>query len=45
MKVPINVTAPSGINSILSNPIYLAIVVAAIIGIIYLVFHYRKKNQ
>jgi hypothetical protein len=45
MKVPINVTAPAGISSIISNPIYLAIVIAAIIGIIYLIFHYRKKNQ
>ena len=45
MKVKVDVTAPAGITSILSNPIYLSIVIAAIIGIIYLVYHYRKKNR
>lgn len=45
MKVKVNVTAPAGITAILSNPIYLSIIIAAIIGIIYLVYHYRKKNQ
>ncbi len=45
MKVRLDVTEPAGIKSILSNPIYLSIVIAAIIGIIYLVYHYRKKNQ
>jgi hypothetical protein len=45
MKVNVDVTSPAGITTILSNPIYLSIVIAAIIGIIYLVYHYRKKNQ
>jgi len=45
MKVKVDVTAPAGVTSILSNPIYLSIIVAAIIGIIYLIYHYRKKNQ
>jgi hypothetical protein len=45
MKVKVDVTSPTGITTVLSNPIYLSIIVAAIIGIIYLVYHYRKKNQ
>jgi len=45
MKVKINVTAPSGLTTILSNPIYLSIIAAAIIGVGYLVFHYRRKNE
>jgi hypothetical protein len=44
MKVKINVTSPTGLTMILSNPIYLSILVAAIIGIVYLVFHYRRKK-
>jgi hypothetical protein len=45
LKVRVDVTAPTGITTILSNPIYLAIVIALIIGIIYLAYNYRKKNQ
>ena len=45
MKVNVDVTSPTGIAAILSNPIYLAVVIAAIIGIIYLVYHFRKKNK
>jgi hypothetical protein len=45
MKVKVDVTSPTGITTVLSNPIYLSIIVAAIIGIIYLVYHYRKKNH
>lgn len=45
MKVKVDVVAPAGITTILSNPIYLSIVIAAVIGIIYLVYHYRKKNR
>jgi hypothetical protein len=45
MKVKVDVTAPAGITTILSNPIYLSIIIAAVIGIIYLVYHYRKKNR
>jgi hypothetical protein len=45
MKVKINVTAPAGLTTVLSNPIYLSIIVAGIIGAAYLVFHYRKKNK
>lgn len=45
MKVTVNVTATEGIAIILTNPIYLSIVAAAIIGIAYLVFHYRRKKE
>jgi hypothetical protein len=44
MKVRINVTAPAGTTAILSNPIYLSIIVAVIIGAVYLVYHFRKKK-
>jgi hypothetical protein len=44
MKVKINVTAPTGLTTVLSNPIYLSIIVGGIIGIVYLVFHYRRKK-
>jgi len=44
MKVKVNVTAPTGATAILSNPIYLAIIVAIIIGAVYLVYHFRKKK-
>ena len=43
MKVKINVISPAGMTAVLSNPVNLSIIVAAIIGIIYLVYHYRKK--
>lgn len=44
MKVKVNVTAPAGATAILSNPIYLSIIVAVIIGVLYLVYHLRKKK-
>jgi hypothetical protein len=43
MKVKINVISSAGITAVLSNPVYLSIIVAAIIGIVYLVYRYRKK--
>jgi hypothetical protein len=45
LKVKVNVVSPAGLSAIISNPIYLSILIAAIIGIIYLVYHYRKKNS
>jgi hypothetical protein len=45
MKVSVDVTTPAGIIPIISNPIYLSIIIAAIIGFIYLIYHYSKKNQ
>ena len=44
MKVKVNVTTPAGMTAILSNPIYLSIIVAIIIGAVYLVYHFRKKK-
>jgi uncharacterized membrane protein len=44
MKVKVNVTTPAGMTAILSNPIYLSIIVAVIIGAVYLVYHFRKKK-
>jgi hypothetical protein len=43
MKVKINVNSSAGMTAVLSNPVYLSIIVAAIIGIVYLVYYYRKK--
>jgi len=43
MKVRVDVVATEGLTSILSNPIYLSILAAAIIGIGYAIYHYRKK--
>jgi len=45
MKVTVDVTATEGIAIILTNPIYLSIVAAAVIGIAYLAYHYRKKKE
>lgn len=45
MKVTVNVTKPAGLTTILTNPIYLSVIAAAIIGIVYLAFHLRKKQS
>jgi hypothetical protein len=45
MKVRVNVIAAAGLTSVFSNPVYLAVIVAAIIGIIYLALHFRKKSS
>jgi hypothetical protein len=45
MKVKVDVTAPAGATAVLSNPIYLSLIVAVIIGAVYLVYHFRKKKQ
>jgi hypothetical protein len=44
MKVRVNVVATAGLTSIFSNPVYLSVIIAAIIGIVYLVFHFRRKS-
>jgi hypothetical protein len=44
MKVKVNVVAPTGLTTIFSNPVYLAILVAVIIGMIYGINHYRRKK-
>jgi hypothetical protein len=43
MKVKINVVQTTGLSAILSNPVYVAIIIAVIIGIVYLILHFRKK--
>ena len=45
IQVKVNVTEPVGINAVLTNPFYLLIIAAVIIGIMYFVFQYRKKNK
>jgi hypothetical protein len=45
MKVKISVNSPSGITAVVSNPVYLALIVAGVIGLTYGVFHFRKKNN
>jgi hypothetical protein len=44
LKVKVEVTSPAGLATILSNPIYLSLIVAAIIGGVYLIYHYRYKK-
>jgi hypothetical protein len=44
MKVKVNVSSPAGATAILSNPIYLSILIALIIGAVYLIYHFRKKQ-
>ncbi len=43
MKVKVNVNSVAGMTAVLSNPVYLSIIIAGIIGIVYLIYHYRKK--
>jgi hypothetical protein len=45
MKVKISVNSPSGITAVVSNPVYLALIAAGVIGLAYGVFHFRKKNN
>lgn len=44
MKVRINVVEQAGFSALLSSPIILSIGVAAIVALIYGVYHYRKKG-
>ena len=45
MKVNIIVKSPAGMTALVSNPINISIIVAGIIGIIYLIYHFRKKRD
>ena len=45
MKVSIDVKNLTGLAGIVSNPVYLSLLVAAIIGIVYAILHFRKKNR
>jgi len=44
MKVSITVENLTGIQGIISNPVYLSLIAAVIIGIIYAFIHIRKKR-
>jgi hypothetical protein len=45
MKVSINVKNLTGLAGIISNPVYLSLLVAVIIGIIYAALHFRKMKR
>jgi len=45
MKVPIDVKNLTGFAGIVSNPVYLSLLVAVIIGIVYAILYFRKKNK
>jgi hypothetical protein len=45
MKVRVNVIAQSGISAILSNPIMMSIIIAAIIGVGFGIYKYRRKRD
>ncbi|MCX6700788.1 MAG: S-layer protein [Methanomicrobiales archaeon] len=44
MKVKIDVINRSGIGLVVSNPILVTIIIAGVIGVLYYVFFYRKRN-
>lgn len=44
MKVKINVISRSGIGLVVSNPILVTIIIAGVIGVLYYVFFYRKRD-
>ena len=45
IQVKIDVNEPAGINAIITNPLYLVIVIAVIAGIMYMIVQRRKKNR
>jgi len=45
MKVTVDVKRLTGIAGILSNSVYLSVIVAVIIGIVYALYYFRKKRQ
>ncbi len=45
MKVSIDVENLTGFAAIVSNPVYLSVLIAAIIGGIYAILHFRKKQK
>jgi hypothetical protein len=44
MKVPVDVKMPTGITGIITNPVDLTIIVACIIGAVYVAYHFRRKR-
>jgi hypothetical protein len=45
LKVPVDVKTPTGIAGILSNKIYVTIIIAAILGIVYAIWYFGRKGQ
>ena len=46
MKVTVTVVSPTVVAVILTNPVYLSIVAAVIIAIVYILYYlFRKKEQ
>lgn len=45
MKVRVNVTGQSGVSAIFANPIIMSVIIAALIGCVYLVYRYRQKGK
>ncbi|HNX18278.1 MAG TPA: S-layer protein [Methanoregula sp.] len=45
MKVPVNVQNLPGLAGVLSHPVYISLIIAAIIGVVYLVIHFMRKKQ
>lgn len=45
MKIPVKVDELPGLAGILSHPIYLSLIIAAVIGIAYLGIHFLRKKQ
>ena len=44
MKVKVDVKPLTGIAAVFSNPVYLSGIAAGFIGIVYVIYHYRKKG-
>ena len=45
MKVRIHVTTQTGLTAVLSNPVIMCIIIAAFVGIGYVVYKYRRKGN
>jgi hypothetical protein len=45
MKVPIDVKNLTGLAGIIANPVYLSLLVAVFIGIVYAALHFRKMRR
>jgi hypothetical protein len=45
MKVPIDVKNLTGIAGIIANPVYLSLLVAVFIGIVYAALHFIRKKR
>jgi hypothetical protein len=45
MKVPIDVKNLTGLAGIIANPVYLSLLVAVFIGIVYAALHFMRKKR